>query len=313
MNWDMAAVTGEHLSRPSNPSPTPYSLFVFGLGYSALHFVRTRRALFASVAGTVRRADKAAELRREGIGAIPFSDDDVDPAIARHLSKTDALLVSIPPGEADPALARFSQAIAAAQDLATIVYLSTIGVYGDHAGNWVDETTTPRPGSTRGHERIRAERGWIELGKRTGKAVHVLRLGGIYGPGRNALTKLREGSARPLAKPGQVFNRVHVEDIARAIEAALAYGGPGGLWNVTDDEPAPPQEVVACAAKLLGLEVPPAVPFEAAEIPAMTRSFYGENRRVANARLKQDLGVRLAFPTYREGLRALFQEGEGRG
>jgi nucleoside-diphosphate-sugar epimerase len=285
-------------------------LFVFGLGYSALHFVRTRRDGLASVAGTVRGADKAQRLAGEGIAALRFDDGVRDAALADRLARASALLVSVPPSTTDPVLQRYLDAIGAASRLATIVYLSTIGVYGDHGGGWVDEATPPRPAGPRGRERLEAETAWIALGRRTGKAVHVLRLGGIYGPGRSALDKLRDGTARRLVKPGQVFNRIHVEDIARSIDAAFADRSPGGVWNVTDDEPAPPQDVIAYAAALLGIGAPPEVAFETADLPAMARSFYSENKRVANTRLKRDLGVRLAYPTYREGLAALLRGGE---
>lgn len=280
-------------------------LFVFGLGYSALHFVRTRRDRFPLIAGTARDQAKTAELAREGLAVRIFSETQWDAAIVTELRDAEALLVSVPPGERDPVLAHFSEPIAAAPSLRSIVYLSTVGVYGDHGGGWVDETTALRPTSARSRERVETEEAWAAFGRNHGKAVHNLRLGGIYGPGRSGIDNLRRGRARRLVKPGQVFNRIHVEDIARAIEAAFLHEGSGGAWNVTDDLPAPPQDVVAYAADLIGMAPPPEIAFDGAELTPMARSFYSENKRVDNARLKRELGVSLAYPTYKEGLKAL--------
>lgn len=280
-------------------------LFVFGLGYSALHFVRTRGARFPLVAGTVRDAAKAADLARQGLTVRIFEGATGDAAVATDLRGVEALLVSVPPGERDPVLEHFGEPIAAAPSLRSIVYLSSIGVYGDHDGGWVDEATLPRPVSARSRERVDAEAAWAAFGRSHGKSVHLLRLGGIYGPGRSGIDNLRRGTARRLVKRGQVFNRIHVEDIARAIEAAFGHSAAGGAWNVTDDLPAPPQDVVAYAAEVIGMEPPPEIDFESADLTPMARSFYSENKRVDNARLKRDLGVRLAYPTYREGLKAL--------
>ena len=208
-------------------------------------------------------------------------------------------------------LARFSGAIRAAGSLRAVVYLSTIGVYGDHGGAWVDETSAAAPRSERGRARLAAEAQWRALGEAAGVPVHILRLAGIYGPGRNLLLKLREGGARRIAKPGQIFNRAHVEDIAQAIGLALAAPGPGGVWNVTDEEPAPPQDVIAFAAQLLGLEPPPEEAFDTADMTPIARSFYADNKRVSIAKLKRELGFKPKYPTYREGLRALAAAGEG--
>ena len=227
-------------------------------------------------------------------------------AIARDLASSDAVLVSIPPGAAgDPVLAAFGETIAAAPHLRWIGYLSTIGVYGDHAGGWVDEATPPRPVSARSRERVAAEEAWASLGRASGKAVQVFRLAGIYGPGRSALDKLADGTAKRLVKPGQVFNRIHVDDIAAVLAASLDRPRAGAIYNVTDDEPAAAQDVVAHAAELAGVPPPPEIPFEEAELTPMARSFYGENKRVRNALIRDELGVRLAYPTYREGLAAI--------
>jgi nucleoside-diphosphate-sugar epimerase len=192
----------------------------------------------------------------------------------------------------------------AAPHLAWIGYLSTVGVYGDFHGEWVDESTKIRPVAERNVRRASVERSWIGLGSRSGKSVQVFRLSGIYGPGQNAVESLRHGTARRIIKPGQVFNRVHVDDIAGAIVAAIERPGIGPLINVTDDEPAPPQDVVCYAASLLGIDPPDAVAFDDAQLSPMGRSFYGENKRVSNRRLRKEFGYTLAFPTYREGMAA---------
>ena len=197
-----------------------------------------------------------------------------------------------------------------ADALSWIGYLSTVGVYGDHAGDWVDEETPATPVSPRSRERFEAEQAWTALGRRAGKAVAILRLSGIYGPGQNALVQVRRGSAKRIDRPGQVFNRIHVSDIAQAIDAAFVRHADG-IFNVTDDEPTPQGVPIAAAAALLGVLPPPEVPFaEAAKaMTPMALSFYGESKRVRNAKLKHELGVALRYPTYREGLRALLDEG----
>ena len=205
-------------------------------------------------------------------------------------------------------LRAFGARIAGVGHIGKIVYLSTVGVYGDHGGAWIDEATPCRPANGRSRVRLAAEQDWRALGAASGKAVHVLRLAGIYGPGQNALVNLRAGTARRIVKPGQVFTRIHVADIARTIAACFGSDHAGGVWNVSDDEPAPPQDVVAYAAALLGIAPPPEVDFDSANLSPMARSFYGECKRVSNRALKQELGVSLAYPTYREALRALAQE-----
>jgi nucleoside-diphosphate-sugar epimerase len=288
------------------------NLFVFGLGYSALHLARSYRDRFARIAGTVTSPEKAEDLATEGIDARLFASAQTDLGIETALEAADALLISIPPGEGgDPALARFAEAIAAAPRLSWIGYLSTVGVYGDHGGGWVDETTAPNPAGARSRERLAAERAWLELGARCGKAVHVFRIAGIYGPGRNALKSLADGTAKRILKPGQVFNRIHVDDIAAALIASMERPRAGAIYNLADDEPAPAPDVVAYAAGLAGVPPPPEVRFEEAGLSPMAASFYGESKRVANRLIKDELGVRLRHPTYREGLTALRAAGEG--
>jgi dTDP-4-dehydrorhamnose reductase len=289
-------------------------LFAFGLGYSALHFLDRHRGSFEFIAGTVRHAAKAEALASENVETFILGPEREDPIIAQRILAADVLLVSIPPGiSVDPVLARYGHRIAGLRRQQTIIYLSTIGVYGDRGGDWVDETRIPTPTSARSQTRVQAEKSWAAIGKEKDKKVHILRLAGIYGPGRNALCNLKAGTARRLIKKDQVFNRVHVEDISQAIAAALAHEGPGEVWNVSDDAPSPPQDVVTYAATLMGIEPPPEQDIETTDdISAMTRSFYAENKRVSNKKLKEELKVELAYPTYRVGLEALWQAGEGR-
>ncbi|WP_407187837.1 SDR family oxidoreductase [Bradyrhizobium centrosematis] len=280
-------------------------LFILGLGYSARHFARKHGGSFSHLAGTVR--DPAQRNDLAGIEVHAFSGSHPRRETVEQVRAADVLLVSIPPGSAgDPALAAFGDVLATGRR--KVIYLSTIGVYGDHAGGWVDETTPPQATLDRTRMRVAAEQAWMDIAR--GDAA-VLRLAGIYGPGRNALVTLRAGTARRIIKPGQVFNRIHADDIASAIVAATHHGN-GGTWNVCDDLPTSPQDVISYAAKLMGVASPPEEPFETAEMSAMARSFYSSSARVSNAKLKRELGVALAHPTYRHGLDALWRAGEGR-
>jgi nucleoside-diphosphate-sugar epimerase len=289
------------------------NLFVFGYGYSASHYVRTRRNAYDHVAATARSGAKRDGMARERIDAFVFSPDEMDDGVTAALAQADRLLVSIPPSPTgDAALRRLAGAIAAAPRLRCIVYLSTIGVYGDHAGAWIDEATTPAPSNDRSVWRLAAEEGWRALARQKGASAHVLRLAGIYGPGQNALVNLRAGTAKRIVKPGQVFNRIHVEDIARSIDAAFAFpdAHADSVWNVCDDEPAPPQDVVTYAAGIMGVAPPPELDFETANLSPMARSFYSECKRCSNRAMREELGVTLAYPTYREALDSLYAEGE---
>jgi dTDP-4-dehydrorhamnose reductase len=288
------------------------TLFCFGLGYCAEHYIAEFGARFDRIAGTVRTREKAAAIAASRFGghaveAFVFDGSEPGPEVAAALTDADALLVSVPPGDRDPVIAQLSGAIAGAPHLQSIVYLSTVGVYGDHGGAWVDEATPPAPISERGRARLTAEQAWTALGQRAGKAVAILRLSGIYGPGQNALVQVARGTAKRIVKPGQVFNRIHVADIAQAIDAAFARRA-NGEFNVTDDQATPPGEPISYAAELLGVAPPPEIPFAAAvqTMSPMARSFYAESKRVRNDKMKRELGVELRYPTYREGLRALF-------
>ena len=288
------------------------NLFAFGLGYSAQHFVHGYARIFEHVAGTVRDSTTARPLAGSA-ELLHFAPDGADAKIDDRLGSADVILVSIAPGTSvDPVLARFGRRLAAIKRPQRILYLSTIGVYGDRGGEWVDESELPTPVSERSKVRVQAEKAWMTLAKDRSKTVHVLRLSGIYGPGRNPLVNLAQGRAHRYIKPGQVFNRIHVEDIARAAAALIGHDGPSDVWNVTDDEPAPPQDVVTFAAEMMGIQPPPAQDFATAELSPMARSFYGENKRCSNRKIKEELGVELAYPTYREGIAALWADGEGR-
>ncbi|MEZ5810544.1 MAG: SDR family oxidoreductase [Rhizobiaceae bacterium] len=288
------------------------NVFIFGAGYSGLALADLLAPRGIAIAGTTRSKARFAELKARGVDPYQF-DGDLDEAIGDRLRSVTHLVVSTAPGEeGDPVLGAASATICRDMPaLEWIGYLSTVGVYGDHDGAWVDEDSAPRPVSRRTQRRLVAERQWLDLGEKAGIAVAVLRLAGIYGPGRNPFVKLEQGTARRLIKPGQVFNRIHVDDIARAIEH-LGEGRTGGVFNVTDDEPAPPQDVVAYAARLMGIEVPPDIPFDEAELTPMARSFYGEVKRVSNARLKAT-GFQFLHPDYRRTLEAIWRAGSWRG
>lgn len=289
------------------------TLLVFGFGFTALNGLEVFRTRFPTIVGTVRSPEKARRLEAAGVAARLFGPEAADPALAGDIAEATHLLLSVPPdAEGDPVLRRFADEIGRARRLRWIGYLSTIGVYGDRDGAWVDETTPPNPTSARSRHRLQAESAWLDLGRRGGVPAHVFRLAGIYGRGRNALANLRDGTARRIVKPGQVFNRIHAADIAAVLAASMERPRSGAVYNVADDEPAPPQDVVAYAASLLGVPPPPAIPFEEAGLSPMGLSFYAESKRASNRLVRQELGVTFSFPTYREGLRALSEAGEGR-
>ena len=284
-------------------------LFAFGLGFSALALARRLSAKGWQIAGTARDEGKIEGLEREGYDAVRFAGEARNEALVDHLSGTTQLLHSIPPSaKGDPVLASYREAIAALPSLAWIGYLSTVGVYGDQEGGWVDESPEPKPNSARTDARVEAEQAWLRFGQETGVPVHVFRLAGIYGPGRSVFDKLKEGTARRINKDGQVFSRIHVEDIASVLEASIARPRSGAIYNVADDEPAAPGDVVAYAAELMGMPPPPEVAFAEADLSPMARSFYEGSRRIRNTRIKSELGVKLRYPTYREGLAALLAD-----
>lgn len=278
-------------------------LLAIGYGYSARALALRLMAEGWRVAGTTRDPDRMAAIAADGAGPLRFPLDDP----AATFGGASHLLVSAAPGpEGDPVLASHSADIArAAETIRWAGYLSTTGVYGDHGGEWVDEETPPDPGTERGRARAEAEAAWQALAAESGLPLHIFRLAGIYGPGRGPFEKVRSGTARRIVKPGQVFSRIYVEDIAGALAASIARPDPGAIYNLCDDDPAPPEDVIAEAARLLRLPVPPEVPFRDADLSPMARSFYAESKRVSNRRMKEELGYRLKYPDYRSGLAAL--------
>ena len=283
-----------------------FKMFCFGLGYSAQALAQLLMAKGWSVAGTARRPERLAELEAQGITATDFD------ALA-SLQGVSHILLSIPPGpDGDPVLLRHSALLAkAAPALRWIGYLSTTGVYGDHGGAWVDETTPTKPGSERTRRRAAAEQAWLAFGTAQGIKTQVFRLAGIYGPGRSVLDDIRAGTAQRIIRPGQMFSRIHVADIARILQAAMTGSSKAEIFNVCDDEPAASADVVAFGCHLLGLAPPPEIPFEDAGMSSMALSFWADNKRVRNDRIQAELGVTLTYPTYREGLTALTMPSAG--
>lgn len=285
-------------------------LFCFGCGYCARALAATLAGSDWRVTGTCRTADEARALEALGIEPLVFDGERPGDGVRDRLAAATHLLVSIPPdAEGDPALRHHGIDIAAATALEWVGYLSATSVYGDRRGGLVTEATPPAPTTDRGRRRLAAERQWLALGAEHGLPVHLFRLAGIYGPGRNALRQIEAGTARRIRKPGQVFGRVHVADVAAVLRASMARPDPGAVYNVADDEPAPPEDVVVHAARLLGREPPPPMTVEEAGLSPKAASFYTESKRVANDRIKGELGVTLAFPSYRDGLADLVRSG----
>ncbi|WP_439154474.1 SDR family oxidoreductase [Yoonia sp.] len=279
------------------------TLLSFGHGYSARALSRILLPQDWRVIGTTRSDDKATRLMNEGVEPRIWPGANMSPALdtATHL-----LISAAPDDDGDPVLAALHDEIASrAGQFAWVGYLSTTGVYGDHGGDWVDETTPLTPSTKRGQARVAAEAAWAAI---PDLPLHIFRLAGIYGPGRGPFAKVRQGTAKRIIKDGQVFSRTHVADIARVLSASIARPNPGSAYNVCDDDPAPPQDVIAYAAELLGLPIPPAVDFETAEMSPMARSFYAESKKVRNDRIKDELDVDLLYPDYRSGLKSLLAQ-----
>ncbi len=284
-------------------------LMIFGAGYSGKAIAKAFLQAGFTATGTTRSAEKQTGLSKAGISPLLYDGQTLTDALLGALSEATHLVQSVSPGpEGDALPALLAGRIhALAPRLQWIGYLSTVGVYGDHGGGWVTEETVCKPEAARGAERLVAEEEWLALGREASLPVAILRLSGIYGPGRNTFINLAQGTARRLVKPGQVFNRIRVEDIGRA-SLHLAHKGLGGIYNVTDDEPAPPQDVVTEAARLMGVTPPPEQDFATAELSPMARSFYGKNQRVSNAKLKAT-GFEFHYPEYRASLAQLFRDG----
>ena len=287
-----------------SPMASTERLFCFGYGYAAAALARAVRARGWGVAGTCRTADKRAALAAEGVEAFVF--DREHPLPSGALDGSTHVLVSIPPDElGDSACDSHARDLLALTSLRWLGYLSTTGVYGDHQGAWVDEASDLRARESRALKRIGTEEQWLAFWREARLPAHIFRLAGIYGPGRSALDAVRAGRAQRIVKPGQFFSRIHVADIARALDASIGRPAPGAVYNLADDEPSPPEAVVEHACALLGVTPPPAVPIERATLSPMAASFYKDNRRVRNARLKAELDFSLLYPSYRDGLAAI--------
>jgi nucleoside-diphosphate-sugar epimerase len=273
-------------------------LLCFGFGFSAEALAHKLNPIEWSVTGTSRSPEGVAAINAQGFEGILFSELQTIPKSVTHI------VTSVPPGDdGDPVLRRFKdELVARAKSFEWVAYLSTTGVYGDRSGEWVDEDSALQPNTDRGQRRVDVEAAWAQI---TGLPLHIFRLAGIYGPGRNAFESLKSGKAQRVIKQGQIFSRIHVEDIAGVLLASINKPNPGRIYNMADDEPCPPQDVIAYAAELLELPIPPDVPFEDAKLSAMAKSFYADSKRVSNARIIIELGYDLKYPNYRVGLKAL--------
>ncbi len=284
-------------------------VFFFGMGYSSLATARAIRDIVDAdmeIFGTTRSRSKAEGLIRAGIRSHAFDGRAPGLMLANDLIRAQKVIVSIPPGnDGDPVLAHHTKELDKAENLDWLCYFSTIGVYANSDGAWIDETAPCTSENRRSQRRIEVEELWRDYARGRNLALSILRIGGIYGPGRSSLDKLRNGTAHRIIKPAQIFNRVHIEDIGR-IAALAMRANLNGTFNLTDDEPAPPQDMVTYAAGLAGIDPPKEVKFEDAQLSEMARSFYGDNKRVSNAAIKKTLGIELLYPTYREGLKAIF-------
>ncbi len=282
-------------------------ILCFGFGFTASFLAPRLRERGFHIAATCRREDKQRDLAAEGIDAFLFDGSAPVEGGGKAFENVTHLLSSVPPSDnGDPVISRHGVDIAALSDLQWAGYLSTTGVYGDHGGQWVDEQTPLTPSGARGRRRMEAEQAWQAVYHSHGVPVHIFRLAGIYGPDRNPLQSLRRGKAKRIDKPGQVFSRIHVDDIASVLLASMDRPNPGAVYNVADDLAEAPEKVVQFAAGLLAMEPPPLIPFENADITPMAQSFYDDNKRVSNDRIKTELGVRLKYPDYKTGLTALY-------
>lgn len=289
-------------------------LLIFGLGFTAEALVNRLSVEDWEISATSRTKDGAARIASRGYRGLRYSTDhSADTELLAALGTATHIVVSAPPNaEGDPVLPLLKSELEGRVRPTWIGYLSTIGVYGDHNGNWVDESTPATPSSPRSKRRLAAEQSWQMFARQAGAKLQIFRLAGIYGPGRSAIDRVRSGKARAILKPGQVFNRIHVDDAATALLAGLHGRGEHQVYNLADDLPAPPQDVLDHAAQLLGTAPPPRIAFKDAGLSDMARSFYLENKRVRNHRIKTDFGMDLAYPTYRDGLSAILASTKAR-
>ena len=278
-----------------------YHLLCLGFGFSAGCLAQRLDPALWTVTGTSRSSEGVAAIQTAGFSGVLYDALSTIPENVTHI------VSSVPPDAmGDPVLRNFENQLSISRTkLQWVAYLSTTGVYGDHGGRWVDEETALTPNTERGSRRLAAEQAWLQLHDKSALPLHIFRLAGIYGPGRNALVSLRQGKAQRVIREGQIFSRIHVEDIAGVLKASIARPQPGRCYNVADDEPAPPQDVIAYAAELLGLPMPPDIAFADAKLSPMAQSFYADSKRVSNRRVKQELGYLFKYPNYRHGLRSL--------
>lgn len=285
-------------------------LFCFGYGYCADALARElQKHGDWQIAGTTRDRHKKQELRENGIEGYQFDYDHPlgDPIHA--LRDTTHLLISTPPySDGGPAFMAHANDIIRSTSIEWIGYLSSTSVYGDREGEWVDETSEVKPTSIRGSRRAAAEQQWYSLFRSKDMPVHIFRLSGIYGPGRSAIDSVRANVAKRVDKPGQAFNRIHIDDITQILMASIKAPSPGAIYNVCDDDPAPSHKVVEHACKLLQCEPPPLISFFEADLAPIAMSFYNENKRVKNDKIKEELGITLKYPDYRAGLEACLKE-----
>ena len=286
------------------------NVFFFGMGYSSLATARAIHNIIDNdvpIAGTTRTEEGVERLAESPYRLHVFDGVHQSTTLSGDLRRATHVVLSIPPNDSgDPALNLHRDDLDAADELQWLCYFSTVGVYGDFGGAWIDETAPTRPINKRSQQRVEVEQQWRDYARGRGVPLLVLRLAGIYGPGRSSYDKLREGTARRIIKPNQVFNRIHVDDIGR-ITALAARQTLAGTFNLSDDEPAPPQDLVEYAARRLGVPVPPDVPFEEAQMTPMARSFYSDNKRVSSQAIRKALGTELIYPNYRAGLDAIFE------
>ncbi len=278
----------------------------FGFGFSAEALAQRLDRATWKVTGTSRSDEGVAAIEAQGFRGVRFDQLAAIPDDVTHI------VSSVPPGDnGDPVIQKFgAELLKRAGQFQWAAYLSTTGVYGDHGGAMVDEATPLTPNTDRGARRVVAEAAWGGIAQ---LPLHIFRLAGIYGPGRNALESIKDGSAKRVIKPGQIFSRIHVEDIAGVLLASINQPRAGAVYNMADDEPCPPQDVIAYAAELLGIPVPPDIPFEEAKLSPMARSFYADSKRVSNALVKSELGYSFKYPNYRAGLKALLHQPAGPG
>ncbi len=282
------------------------NLFCFGYGYSCDALARSLLECGGwSISGTTRDVEKKCVMRDSGIKPYLFDAENAVPDPLYMMREVTHILISTPPSDlGDPSFLAHAQDIMRLPKLQWVGYLSTTGSYGDRNGGWVDESSTPRPTTQRGSRRLKSEEQWFSLYESYKVPVHIFRLAGIYGPGRSALDSIRSGVARRIEKPGHAFSRIHVDDIVQILKASMNHPAPGEIYNLCDDEPAPSHEVIDYACQLLGIESPPLIPFDSVDMAPITQSFYADNKRVRNDKIKNSLGVKLRYKNYREGLQA---------